>query len=154
MVFTAIAFIVFLFLIAVIGLYRYKQLALPFKILFFSVFTAFALAIFSLIFTIKYRHNAPIIQLECITEFILFLSIFYYLFFNHRIKKIIVFCIATGTALFVLNALFLQRFNETFPTYIYLISYISYVVFSLLFFKQMLSYPLTINISRQSVFLV
>ena len=149
---TSITFIVFLFLIGIFGLCKYKQLSSPFRVLTISVIVAFILAIFSLIFSVKYGHNAPIIQLECITEFIFFLLTFYHLFIKKGIKKFIVCCIIIGTLLFLLNTLFLQRFNESFPTFFYLISHLLFVVFSLFLFKQMLSYPLSINISKQSAF--
>ena len=149
---TAVAFIIYLFIIVSFGLYSYHHLSLPFKLLICSVIVAFILEIFSLIFVLKYKHNAPVIQLECVTEYIFFLLIFYYLFIKKQIKRIIALCMIAGTLLFLLNALFLQHFNEDFPSYIYILSHIIFVIFSLLLFRQMLSYPLDINISRQSVF--
>lgn len=149
---TAVAFIIYLFIIVSFGLYCYNRLSLPFKLLTYSVIVALILEIFSLILVVKYRHNAPVIQVECITEYIFFMLTFYFLFIKKRIKDIIAFCIIAGTLLFLLNALFLQHFNEDFPSYIYLLSHIIFVIFSLLMFRQMLSYPLGINISRQSVF--
>ncbi len=48
--------------------------------------------------------------------------------------------------------MFLQPFTKVFPTYIYIPTQILFAIFSLLLFKEMLMYPIKINITKQSVF--
>lgn len=56
------------------------------------------------------------------------------------------------TLFVIINAIYLQHFRKVFPTNIYYPTQTLFAVFSLLLFKEMLMYPLKINIVRQSVF--
>ncbi len=141
-----------LLIAAGICLLRYQRLTFPFKILAWAVITSFILKLLANFFAIKYKNNAPILQIDCITEFIFFSVIYYYLFKNKLIKKAIAVSIIIIVAAFFINAAFFQPFNKVFPTYIYIPSQILFAVFSLLLFKEMLMYPVKINIVKQSVF--
>jgi hypothetical protein len=68
------------------------------------------------------------------------------------IKKTIVISIIIITIFFFINAVFFQAISKVFPTNIYFPTQILFAVFSLLLFKEMLMYPLKINIIQQSVF--
>jgi hypothetical protein len=141
-----------LLIVSVIGIIRYKKFTPPFKILAWSVIAICLLSILSRIWSIKYRNNAPILQIQCIAEYIFYSLVYYYLFKNKKVKKIIVISIVVMAVSFFINALFFQPFLTIFPTNIYLPAQILFAIFSLLLFKEMLLYPLKINIIRQSVF--
>ena len=143
---------VLLLLVAGVGIFRYKLLTTPFKILTWSVVAVGVLAIVSKFFSVRYRNNAPILQIQSITEFLFYLTTYYYLFKNKTIKKAILVSIVVITIFFFINALFLQPFAKVFPTNIYIPTQTLYAVYSLLLFKEMLMYPLKINIIKQSVF--
>jgi len=148
----AISYCVLLFIVWGIGMSRYKQLTTAFKILNWSVPVTFVLAILSKVFAVKYRNNAPIIHLECITGYIFYSLTYYYLFKNAIIKKAIIISIVVITLFFIFNAIFLQPFNRVFPSYVFIPTQTLYVIFSLLLFKEMLLYPLSSNIFKQSIF--
>ena len=143
---------VIIFIVAVVCVIRYQRLTFPFKILAWSVIIAFLLELLSKFFSLKYRNNAPILQIVCIANYLFYSSIYYYLFKNKVIKKVIFFSIIIVSVFFLINGLFFQPFNKVFPTNIYVPSQMLFAVFSLLLFKEMLMYPLTVNIIKQSVF--
>lgn len=141
-----------LLILAGICLFRYQRLTFPFKILAWAAITSFILTLLANFFNLKYKNNAPILQIDCVTEFIFFSVIYFYLFKNRLIKKAITISIIVIVTGFFINATFFQPFNKVFPTYIYIPSQILFAVFSLLLFKEMLMYPVKINIVKQSVF--
>ncbi|MBS1501889.1 MAG: hypothetical protein JST32_07495 [Bacteroidetes bacterium] len=60
--------------------------------------------------------------------------------------------LAAATVFFFINALFLQPYNKIFPSHVLVINEILFAIFALLLFKQMLLYPLQINIMKQGIF--
>lgn len=146
------SYIFLLLIIGFIGAIRYKWLSLPFKILTWSSFMACLLAILSKIWSARYRNNIPILHLECITEFVFYSVVYYYLFKNEVIRKVIVVSIIVFSVSFVINAISFQPFFKLFPTNMDLPKQVLFAIFSLLLFKEMLLYPLKINIINQSVF--
>jgi len=143
----------FLLLIVLgIGAMRYKKLTLPFKVLTWSVLIVFLFNVIGKVYSNRYKSNAPILQLESIAEYVFYALIYYYLFKNKTIKKVILSSIVIIFFLFIINAFFLQPFLKVFPTNIYLPTQILFVIFSLLLFKQMLLYPSKVNIVKQGVF--
>lgn len=146
------SYIFLVLIIGIIGVIRYKWLSLPFKILTWSSFMAFLLAIASKVFSFRYKNNIPILHLECITEFVFYSVVYYYLFKNKVIRKVIIVSIIAFSVSFVINAIFFQPFFTLFPTNIDLPKQILFAIFSLLLFKEMLLYPLKINIINQSIF--
>ncbi len=141
-----------IFIVSGIGLICHQRLSLPFKILTWSTVIIFILAVISRIFDNKYKNNAPILQIECITKYIFYSLVYYYLFKNKLIKKAIIISIVIISICFIINAIFVQPFSKVFPTNIYISSHILFAVFSLMLFKEMLIYPIKINIIKQSVF--
>src|SRR5258708_11203722 len=148
-----ICYCLLLLIVSVIGFIRYKKLTKPFKILTFSVIVTFLLAILSDFFSIRYKNNAPILHLECITGYFFYSITFYYLFKTKKLKKIIIISLVIITVFFFINALLLQPpFHKVFPSNVFLPTQALYALFSLLLFKEMLLYPLKINITKQSIF--
>ena len=148
----SISYIFLLLIVGIIGMIRYKSLSLPFKILTWSSFMAFLLAVASRVVSARYKNNFPILHLECITEFVFYSLVYYYLFKNKVIREAIIIIIIVFSISFVINAIFFQPFFKLFPTNIDLPKQVLFAIFSLLLFKEMLLYPLKINIINQSVF--
>jgi len=141
-----------LLIVALIGIFSYKRLTFPFKILAWSVLVVFVLNVISQYFIWKYRNNYIILHIESLTDYLFYAATYYYLFKNKLIKRLIIVSIVGMSVFFFINALFLQPLQTVFPTYMYYPAQILFSLFSLLLFKEMLQYPLAINITKQSVF--
>jgi hypothetical protein len=146
------SYIFLLLIVGIMGVIRYQWLSLPFKILTWSSFMACILSILSKVWNARYGNNMPILQLECITEVVFYSVVYYYLFKNKVIRKVIIVTIIVFSVSFVINAIFFQPFFKLFPTNIDLSKQILFAIFSLLLFNEMLLYPLKINVIKQSVF--
>src|SRR5258708_27281496 len=108
------------------GIIRYKILGLSFKILTWSGIAVLTLTVVADVSTLIYRTNALILQIECITQYVLYSLTYYYIFKNNLIKKAIVISIIVISALFFINGIFLLSFNKNFPTNIYIPTQILY----------------------------
>jgi hypothetical protein len=152
MLIISISYDLLLLAVLSVGISRYKRLTIPFKVLTWSVLFIFLLAILSHVFVIRYKNNIPVMHLECITGYMFYSITYYYLFKNKTIKKFIVISMVIIIIFFIINAVFLQPFLKEFPSNVTIPTQVLYAVCSLLLFKEMLLYPLKINIIRQSVF--
>ena len=148
----AIYYCLLLLIVLSIGFFRYKKLNRPFKILAWSVLIVLLCNILSRIFISKYKNNAPVLHIESITGYLFYSLTYYYIFKNKKIKTAIIISMVIILVFFIINALFLQPFHKIFPTNIYFPTQILLALFSLLLFKEMLMYPVKINIIKQSVF--
>ena len=152
MAIAALGYCFLLLAVSFIGVIRYKRLTPAFKVLTLSVITLLMVSILSDYLSHKYRNNAPALQIECIDEYVFYAVVYYYLFKNQVIKDAIIVSIIIISIYFIVNAIFFQPFLKVFPTNINLPAQILFTMFSLLLFKEMLSYPLNVNIVRQSIF--
>jgi hypothetical protein len=146
------AYYLLILTVSAIGLIRFKKLTIPFKILALSVSFTLLLGIPLEFFIRKYKTNAPVLQIECLTDYLFYSLTYYYVFKNTVIKKFIIISIVIITPFFILNAIFLQPFSKVFPTNLYYPTQVLFAAFSLLLFNEMLMYPVKINIVKQSVF--
>jgi hypothetical protein len=149
---TLIIYYSLLSIIIVTGIVRYKRLTIPYKILLLYIGVTLILEILSLICRYRYKNNLPVEHVASYSEFLLNSLVFYHLFRSKQTKKIIMVCIAAITVFFIFNSLKLQPYMSSFPSNSTIVSEIFYVILSLMIFKQMLQYPLQINITRQSIF--
>jgi len=140
------------FVIAVIGMVRFKKLTMPFKILAIWLLLDFLLDASNSWFISTYQNNARLSHVLCILEFNFYAIVYYILFRSERIKKFILITIVLFFIFFLVNALYLQSFVKVFPTNVIMTGEILYVLFAVLLFKQMLQYPVQVNIVKQSVF--
>jgi len=134
------------------GMVCFKKLTIPFKLLTLLVTFTLLLEITARICALMYKNNIAVMHIMGLTEYILFSLTFYYLFKSKIVKASILVSIVIISIFFFINALLLQPYNRVFPSNIVLPSEIAYTIFSLLLFKQMLQYPLQINIIKQSIF--
>jgi len=147
-----ISYYILLLIVFVIGVVRYKRLTIPFKVLTVLMGLTLLLEIIAKICAIRYRKNAPVIHITSLVEVIFYSLTYYYLFKNKAIKTSILVTIVLITIFAFINSLWLQPYYSDFPSNLVITSEILYTIFSLLLFKQMLLYPLPINITKQSVF--
>jgi hypothetical protein len=147
-----LSYYILLFIVSVIGVVRYKKLTTPFKILSILIILTLLLEIASKICAVKYKNNLPISHITTLTEYVFFSLIYYFLFKNKLVRISIMVMLATFTIVFVINSIFIQPYYRYFPSNMFVPSKIVCIIFSLFLFKQMLLYPLPVNIIKQSVF--
>jgi hypothetical protein len=140
------------FVVVVIGLARYKRLTMPFKLLSISLLIGFLIDAGNSYYIAIYKNNYGLSHAQTIIEYIFYALIYYYLFKSKYIKKLVLFSIMLVITFFIINSLFLQPYNKIFPTYVILTTEVLYGIFAVLLYKQMLFYPLQIDITRQSIF--
>lgn len=149
---TSIIYFIILSIVILIGMVRFLRLTIPFKLLLLYVLTTLLGELASKFFAIKYKNNMPVSHISAMTEFILNALIYYFLFRSMVLKKVILICIPAFITFFIINSIFFQSYKYVFPSNSLMTSGMFYAVCSLLLFKQMLSYPTQINITRQSIF--
>jgi hypothetical protein len=118
----------------------------------FSVMITFLTEIGGEIFIVQHKNNSSLSHIEIIANYILYSFIFIYLLKNKTLKKGILILMILAIAFFILNGFFMQPFTTDFPSNVYLVSNIFFVILALLLFRQMLRYPLNISIIKQSIF--
>ena len=142
----------FALVVVIIGMVRFKKLTVPFKLLVIWLVIDFILD-FSNPYIIKiYKNNARLSHVTCILEYMFYGLIYYQLFISKKVKRLILCSMALFFIFFIINAIFLQPFTRVFPTNANMSAEVFYVLFAFLLFKQMLQYPVQINIMRQSIF--
>ena len=149
---TEVIYFIILTLVILTGIVRFRRLTIPVKILLLYVFVTLLGELFSNFFAIRYKNNMPVSHISAMTEFILNALIYYFLFRSRVLKGTILICIPAFITFFVINSIFFQSYKYVFPSNSLMISGMFYAVCSLLLFKQMLSYPTQVNITRQSIF--
>jgi hypothetical protein len=140
------------FILAVMGMIRFKKLTIPIKILSGYLLFEFSFIIFDKYEITRYKINAPAKHVENLVTYIFFALIYYVLFKNKLLKKSILASIVIVTLFSIINALFLQPYRTTFPTYTMVGTNITYIILAVLLFNKMLLYPTEINIIKQSSF--
>jgi hypothetical protein len=140
------------FVVVVIGVVRYKSLTMPIKLLTISLLIDFLIDVGNSYYIAIYKNNYGLSQAQTIIEYIFYALIYYYLVKSKYIKKFVLFCTVLAVIYFFINALFLQPYNKAFPTHVILAYRALYVIFAVLLYKQMLLYPLQIDITKQSIF--
>jgi len=143
---------ILLFAVALIGVLRYKRLEPAFKVLATAAVASLSLNIIENIYIAVYKSNAPIYHIRAIVEYIFYALTYYYLFTNRRLKTIILVSIAVLTPFSIINALYLQPYHNTFPTYVNVPTLALLVIFALMLFKQMLLSPLKTPLMKQGTF--
>jgi hypothetical protein len=138
--------------VALIGMARFKKLTMPFKILVFWQLVDFIIDSCNQLCIHIYKNNALLTHTQTIVEYVSYAVIYYYLIRSKQIKIFILGSIAVLFVFFIINGCFLQPFTKTFPTNVIMPAEIIYVIFAILLFKQMLQYPVQVNIVKQSVF--
>gem|GEM_PF-421187 len=147
-----IIYLLLLLSVSIAGMLRYQQLGPPMRVLAWSVVLVFTCNVLNKLFSVWYHNNAPILHIESIIEFIFYSWVYYRLFKGRFLKVLVLVSIFVITAFFCFNAVVWQPIGSVFPTNIYLPTLSLFTIFSLLLFRQMLLYPLKVNIVKQSAF--
>jgi hypothetical protein len=136
--------------IVVIGIVRYNNLTIPFRLLVLVIFiVALGEAAVDVLIRIN-KNGMPAYHISCVLQYIGFAFVYSKLI-TGRLKKYILISIIPFCIFSVLNTVYLQTFFK-YNTNIIMLSYIIFIIFSLLLFMQMLNAPKDIAIFKQSVF--
>jgi len=139
-------------IVGLTGLVKFRKLTRPFKLLvIWLIIDLFAYPLNKLCISI-YKNNALLEHVQNMLQYSTYAIIYYYLFINRRIKQIVLYSIPVVLMLSIIDGCFFEHFTKTFPTYLVMPEHVIYVIFTILLFKQMLQYPVQMNITKQSVF--
>jgi len=138
--------------VAMIGIIRFNQQTLPFRILAIAAICTLSLVILEDIFIARYQNNAPIYHIEAISGYTFYTLIYYHLFTDKLIKRFVIFSLIILIPFSIYNAIYLQSFIKIFPTFVNLPTLGLLAIMSLLLFNQMLTAPSHVPLLRQSVF--
>jgi hypothetical protein len=145
-----IIYLVLLLFIAITGLYQFRQLSLPFRLLVILVIYTFLSETFSRWLIYYYRQSIPLYHLYVPVQFSFFLLIYSKLLTWS--KQLYPFLIIGGFfILSMINLFYLQSLSR-FPSNTVLLASTILILFSLFYFKVMLSKVEQVSIFRRSVF--
>ena len=151
MYYDLIIYYLILFVVAIIGMVRLSKLTIPFRILAYLIIVILISEIIARVLVYTIRNSNPPYHILCILQYAGFAYIYYRLLTGHRARIYILISIIPFCILSCLNTLFFQTFF-TFPSNIIMLSYIVFIIFSLLLFMQMLDQPKETAIFKQSIF--
>lgn len=140
------------FIIAIVGVACFKKQAMPFKLLCIYLVATFGFNLANNYVVNRYHNNAPILHITAIIDFLFFASIYYYLFVNKLTRNLILLFTAFVVIFSILNAIYLQPIRTIFPSNVMVVTEVLLVIFAILLFKQMLLYPIQLNIVKQGMF--
>ncbi len=146
-----IVYFLIISLVSINGIVKFKVLTIPFKILTVIIFLTLISEIISRILVHKIRNSNPPYHVLCIIQYIGFSLIYYYLFNQSIKKRFSISLIIPFITISILNSVFFQPIL-TFPSYILMLSFIIFIIFSLMLFLEMLESPKETTIGRQSIF--
>jgi hypothetical protein len=132
-------------------MFRFGKLSTPFKILTMYLSMTLLSEVIGRILVYLMKTSAPVYHFFNVVDYISYASIFYLVIDSLLIRKIILYAFLPVLCLIILNSLVVQKIT-VFPSNYLLVSCGINIPLSLIFFRQMLNYPETINIFKQSLF--
>lgn len=142
-------YLVLLFSVFLLGLFNFRKLSKPFKLLTLFILITFISESLTRYFAKEFRNSSPIYHTYYPIHFF-FITTFY----SYYLKKNIAL-ISWSAPLFVVIALINARYYQAttqFPSNIVLISSLIYVLCALALFKNMLSAISKVSLLRQELF--
>lgn len=143
-------YLLLLFAAVMIGVYRFKNIATPFKILFYLLICTLISEIVTRILVKAIKNSSPAYHFYLPIQFIL-LFLIYSLLFRVNEKRIIIVVICVSITINFLNSFYFQSLLR-FPSNMALLNSSIFIMFSLFYFKKMLQVVSQKSIFRQSVF--
>lgn len=125
---------------------------MPFKILVVWQLINFLIDSTNQICIKIYHNNALLTHAVGTIEYITYAIIYYHLFISQTIKRVVLYSIPVVIIFSIINAIFFQPYTKTHPTNELMTESILEAIFAILLFKQMLQYPVKMNVMKQSVF--
>jgi hypothetical protein len=146
-----IFYFLILILIVLNGAVRFQNLTAPFKILTIVILIIFVSEVIARILAFTIKNSNPPYHILCILQYAGLAFIYNRLIVGRPLQNYILISIIPFSLLSISNTLFFQTLFS-FPSNIIMLSYLIFILFSLILFMQMLEAPKEIIISKQSVF--
>lgn len=140
-------------IVCLAGIVKFRKLTMPFKLL--AIWLIINLLLFyplNKLCISVYHNNMLWYHIQSVFEYCAYAIIYYHLFINRRTKQIVLYSIPIIVVFSIINGCFFQPFTKAFPSYAVVSEEILCIIFGILLFKQMLQYPVQVNIVKQSVF--
>lgn len=144
-------YLILLFSIFLYGAVSFKKLTAPFRILTLFIGATFFSEAISRVLIKKMHNTAPGDHIFTVVEFILIAAIYYKLSKSKFLKQALLISIPAFVIMEIINLLFYQTLFQ-FPSVLLSMQNIACVIFSLLFFTEMLLNPIDVALFKQSVF--
>lgn len=144
-------YLLLLLAVSVYGVFNLKRLNTPFKILTLLIGITFISECLSRLFISKFHNSAPADHGYAIAEFILIAGIYYFLFKNVRMKRLLWASIPLFIIAEIINLVYFQTIFE-FPSVLLSAQELACVAFSLFYFTEMLLNPIEVPLFKQSAF--
>jgi hypothetical protein len=139
-------------IVCLTGIVKFRKLTMPFKLLAIWLLTDLLFYVLNKLCIAIYHNNVLYYHVQSMFEYSAYALIYYHLFINRRVKQIVLYSIPIVVMLSIINGCFFQHFTKTFPSNIVVPEEILLAIFAIILFKQMLQYPVQLNIIKQSVF--
>jgi len=146
-----ILYLLLLLSISLYGIVSYKKLTIPFKALAITILWISLSEIAARVLARTIHNSSPTYHILCIFLYAGFTVTYSQLLTGARLKKGLLLSIIPFTILCIVNIIFFQSFFS-FPSNTIVISYLLFVVYSLILFMQMLNAPKEVNIFKQGIF--
>lgn len=134
------------------AIFYFKRFTNTFKILaiFFIVSSVFELA---LVMMVRYGrpNNAPLIHLFVVVSLIFFGIVYYRTLFNPWLKKLVLFLVPVVIVISIINSIYIEGI-WAFPAISNSAQSVLFILFSLLYFHQLLTRQEFVHIEKQGLF--
>lgn len=144
-------YLIVLTIVAITGMVKYKKLTTPFRLLVALILITIISEVSSRFFAYRIRNSSPPYHFYAPIQLLLYAAIYFRLLKNARTKTFILYGTPVLVIFSMLNSIFLQDLY-TFPSNSIITISFMLIVLSLLYFREMLQYPLQISLVRQSTF--
>jgi len=146
-----IFYLLLLLAISLYGIVNYTKFTIPFRALALTVFCICLSEIAARILARTIHNSSPTYHILCIFLYAGFTFTYSQLLTGARLKNALLLSIIPFTALCIVNMILFQSFFS-FPSNTIVISYLLFVLYSLILFMQMLNSPKEVNIFKQGIF--
>jgi hypothetical protein len=136
--------------IAALYNYRYLDKVLKIAAAFFLVSAVFDLVL-QLVVRMGINNNHPLIYIFIIVSVLFFAAIYFYAFFNPKLKKAILILSAIALLIILFNVIFIESIWD-YPSLSITVLGVLLIFFSLMYFYQLLNRQEFIHIEKQGLF--
>lgn len=140
-----------LIIVSFYGLVSYKYLTNPFKALAITVVCIALSEIIARVLLYTIRNTDPPYHVLCVVQYIGMAYVYAGFLNGQKAKRYIMASIIPFVFISLINSLFFQTFFS-FPSNAIMLSYLMFVIFSLILFMHMLNAPKEVNIFSQGIF--
>lgn len=142
-------YLLLLFAINIIGVARFKNLTKSFRILVVLTIAIFVSELCSRMLIREIKNSIPTVYFSAFAEFILYTAV-YYCLYQSKAKRVLLYLAVLGTLAFAVQ-LFLTGLLA-YPTVFMEFTHIIFLIYTLLYYRQMLSAPTQVALTKQSDF--